>query len=91
MATLCVQSATFGHMTVPLLAGRGVLRRQTTPVWGPNGHTMLPVPAELSVKSHREARALYAARSPADGDRFRIDLDDRLADRARSTVDWEAA
>jgi hypothetical protein len=39
----------------------------------------------------REARALYAARSPADGDRFRTDLDDRLADRARPTVAWEAA
>ena len=39
----------------------------------------------------REARALYAARSPADADRFRIDLDDRLADRARPTVTWEAA
>jgi hypothetical protein len=39
----------------------------------------------------REARALYAVRSPADADRFRAGLDERLSDRARPTVAWEAA
>jgi hypothetical protein len=39
----------------------------------------------------REARALYAARSPADGETFRDGLDAQLSDRARPPVSWDHA
>ncbi len=88
MATLCVQTAILGHMTVPLLARRRALRRQTKPSWGSDGQTMLPVPAKLSVKSQRRVSGLYDA--PRAG-AFRAQLDRRLCDRYHAPVAWETA
>src|SRR5690349_895154 len=89
MATLCVQTATPGHMTGPPLAGRGVLRPQRTPSWGSDGQRMLPVLANLWVKSHRRVSDLYATRRAADADAFRARLDRRLYDRYHAPVVWD--
>jgi hypothetical protein len=89
MATQCIQTATLGHTTIPLVAGRGVLRPQTTPFCDSDGQTMLPVLAELSVKSHRLVSELYAAQSPAIAQAFRAGLDRRLYERDRAPVAWQ--
>src|SRR6266508_3220359 len=89
MATQCVQTATLGHTMVPLLARRGVPHGQQTPFCASDGRTMLPVPAELSVKSHRRVSELYAAQSPAIAQAFRAGLDRRLHERDRTPVAWQ--
>jgi len=52
MARVCFQSATCGQPMVPIRTRQRACRRQAMPNRNSGGQMMLPVPANLCVKSH---------------------------------------